>query len=210
MKKITFTLTILLVSSFFATAQVEKGKWFMAGYGQMNFDIGKDKTKAGSTISENDKYFEFNFNPLMGYFVIEKMPVGLFLDSYFDKYKTDNYESKYSQFIIGPFVRYYVLQLDKLFPYAEGRVGIGQYKSKYSDNDTQVETYSSAALGIGASYFFTNHLALDGVLGYRHYGWSYDSEDGGGVKSTASSTKNKYIDNGFMFRLGVTITFGKE
>ena len=211
MKKIIPILMMLLVCNLFTQAQVEKGKWFLAGYSQMNFDVGKDKTKSGSTISENSKYFEFNFNPLAGYFVINKMPVGLFLDSYFDKYKTDNYESKYSQYIIGPFVRYYILQLDKLFPFAEGRIGIGQYKSKYGDNDTQIETYSSALLGVGASYFFAKHLAVDGLLGYKHNAWSYESEEGnGGVKSAASSTTNKYIDNGFMFRIGVTITFGKE
>lgn len=209
MKKIITILMMLLVCNFFAQAQVEKGKWFLAGYSSMSFDIGKSKTKTGSTISENNKYFEFFFNPLMGYFVIEKMPVGLYLDSYLDKYKSDTYESKYSQYAIGPFVRYYFFKFDKLFPYAEGRIGIGQYKSKWSSSDTEVETFTSAAVGVGASYFVAKHLAADAILGYKHDAWAYESDDGGGVKSTLSST-SKSIESGFIFRFGITITFGKE
>jgi hypothetical protein len=209
MKKIIPLLMILLVCNLITLAQVEKGKWFLAGYSHLNFDIGKEKDKIGGTTTEDHKYFEIDFMPAMGYFVIDKLPVGLFLDCYYDKYSSDSYESKTTQFIIGPFVRYYILELNKLFPYAEGRIGIGQHIDKYEDNDPEKSNYSTAQLGVGASYFFTNHLAFDGLLGYKRNVWSYDEEEGGGVKS-ALAEKTKYIDGGLMFRLGIVITFGQE
>lgn len=210
MKKSIIILMTLLACNFFASAQVEKGKWFVAGYGDVNFDIGKEKTKSGSTTSDHYKYFDFDFNPMIGKFVVNKLPVGLFFDSYYYSFTEADYKETETQFIVGPFVRYYILEKNKFFPYAEGRIGLGLWQSKEGDYDPYKETYFATELGVGTSYFFAENLALDALLGYGHSTWTRKGEDnGGGVKSTMSDD-TKYIYSGILFKLGIVVTFGKE
>ncbi|HPT01145.1 MAG TPA: hypothetical protein PLJ84_00980 [Bacteroidales bacterium] len=212
MKKIIPIFMMLLMCSMTSTAQVEKGKWFAAGYGTVNFDFGKEKYKSGGTTSESHKYFELDLNPLIGYFVIDKLPVGLYFDSYFHHYKYayNDDKEKESQFIAGPFVRYYILEMDKFFPFVEGRLGLGLWRSKYDDNDAEKYSFISPQLGIGTSYFFTDHVALDAYLGYSHQAWTDKSEHETGVKSVLADDEYKEMYGAFVFRVGVDITFGKE
>lgn len=210
MKKSIIILMTLLACNFFASAQVEKGKWFVAGYGDVNFDIGKEKSKSGGTTSDHYKYFDFDFNPMIGKFVVNKLPVGLFFDSYYYSFTEEDYKETETQFIVGPFVRYYILEKNKFFPYAEGRLGLGLWRSKESDYDPYKESYFATELGVGTSYFFADNLALDALLGYGHSTWTHKNEDtGGGVKSTMSDD-TKYIYSGIIFKLGIVVTFGKE
>jgi hypothetical protein len=208
MKRILFLLFVLLICNAFSSlAQVEKGKWFVAADGSINFDIGKEKYKTGSTTNSEYSYFDFDFNPMCGYFVIDKLPIGLYFDVYSSSRKDldDNDKSTESQFILGPFARYYITEYKKLFPFVEGRVGFGTYKDKYSGGDTYKESYFSTRIGGGATYFFAENVGLDLLIAYDYDAYTDKSSDNGGKKS--SSTDYKYIYGSVEINIGVVVTF---
>jgi len=199
-----------IMSSF---AQVEKGKWFVAATGNCNFDIGKSKVKYGGTTNENSKYFNFNFNPMVGYFVINKLPVGLYFDVKSGTSKDPDNSDKYkeTQFIVGPFARYYITDFKKLFPYVEARVGLGSSKSKYNDNDADKESYFSTRIGAGGTYFFAKNVGLDLFVGYNYDAWT-DKSPNSAARAPAieSSEETKYTYGSVKINIGVVVTFGKE
>ena len=215
MKKISFLLLVMLIGGIMSSfAQVEKGKWFVAATGNCNFDIGKSKVKYGGTTNENSKYFNFNFNPMVGYFVVNKLPVGLYFDVQSSTSKDPDNSDKYSetQFIVGPFARYYITDLKKLFPYVEARVGLGSSKSKYNDNDPEKESYFSTRIGAGGTYFFAKNVGLDLFVGYNYDAWTDKSSNNSAARAAQieSSQETKYTYGSVKINIGVVVTFGKE
>ena len=206
MKKIQLLLLVVLltcnVMSLFA--QVEKGKWFIAADGSCNFDIGKEKYEYGGTTTDNYKYFEFDFNPMGGYFVIDKLPIGLYFDVYSRSNKASDDGDKYSetQFVVGPFARYYITDIKKLFPFVEGRVGFGTWHEKYTGGDTEKESYFSTRIGGGATYFFTQNVGLDAFIGYDYDVWTSKANE-----NEESDYKSKY--GSVEINFGIVVTFGK-
>jgi len=198
MKKLTISIFALLFLCAPVFAQLQKGNCFAAGYSNLGIDIGTSKTKVGSTTNENYKYSEFFFNPAAGYFITDHLVGGGFLDIYFETYKYSGSDNKdrYSQFILGPILRYYILSFGKLNPYAEARLGIGTYKetNKYSGTeDSYRETYSSIRLGVGSTYFVTEGFGIDAFLGYDYDAWTSKEDEDNGVKSTLSEkSTSKY------------------
>jgi hypothetical protein len=205
MKKNLFLLFVLLACNVISLfAQVEKGKWFVAADGSCNFDIGKEKYKSGGTTHDHYNYFEFDLNPMGGYFVIDKLPVGLYFDVYSYNYKDSDDGDKYNevQLIIGPFARYYITEYKKLFPFVEGRLGFGTYQSKYSGSDADKKSYFSTRLGGGATYFFTENVGLDGFIGYDYDAWT--AKESGGID------EYKTFYGSVEVNFGIVVTFGKQ
>jgi outer membrane protein len=211
-KNIILISTLLFCSLMSSYAQVDKGKWFVSAYGSLNFDIGKEKYEENGSSTSEYNYFEVDFNPMAGYFVIDKLAAGLYFDSYLYNSQENGEDYKYTetQFIVGPFARYYILEYNHLFPYAQGSIGIGTYKEKYSDeSDTYKETFFDTRLGAGASYFFTNHVAIDLFAGYDHHAWTHKYDEGSGVKSTLSNEET-WLYGSFIMNIGIAVTFGQE
>jgi len=211
MKKRFVILLLLLFGSSLLFAQVEKGKWFVAGYSNFGLDIGTNKYKSGGTTTENYKYSDFGFLPEAGYFVLDKLVTGLFID--FDRY-TEKYESGDKDFdtkiIIGPFVRYYIAEYKKLWPYAEGRVGIGseKYTNSYESDYEQKYSYFTTRLGAGATYFVTNHVGIDLFMGYDYDVWTNKSDNASASKQASSESGGKDKYGSFEMNIGVVVTIG--
>jgi hypothetical protein len=212
MKKHSLILILLLMSSGILFAQVEKGNLFLAGYSNLGLDIGKNKNKSGGVTADNYSYSEFFINPEAGYFILDNLMVGGFLDFYYDsdKYASDR-QDKYSKIIIGPNVRYYILKFGKLMPYGEVRLGVGTENSKYrysssdSYNSTK-STYVTARVGAGGTYFFTDNLGLDAFAGYDYDAWTTKNDD---AVDSPTSTKNTNFYSSLEMNLGLVFTIGK-
>jgi outer membrane protein len=215
-KLLSLTMLLLFVSSI-AFAQVEKGKWFIAGYSNLGLDIGKEKyeypdgASKSSSVSEY-KYTEFDFNPYVGYFVIEKLPVGLFIDySYWkEKEKDDDYSWKSTSMAIGPFVRYYITELKGFYPYAEGKIGFGSSK-EIEEWDGGEEEYKmnlfTYKFGIGSTYFLTQNVGLDLFLGYDYDSYKYKGDED--VKKSTNSADMTESYSSLEVNLGIIVTLGK-
>jgi hypothetical protein len=208
-KTIILSMILVLASGLIATAQTEKGKFFVAGSSRLGLNIGTEKhTADDSKIS----YYDFNFQPKVGYTVINNLVAGLFIDMdfYSNKPKTgDGYSDKSSTFIIGPFARYYIHVSDKLVPYAEAEIGFGvdNYHYRYSSTDVWSKTDESVfryRIGGGATYFFNENVGADAFLGFSH-----DSYNQKNVNSGERASDSKYIYNEFVMQLGVVVMLGK-
>ena len=208
MKKQFSILFVLLFSSSFLLAQVEKGKCYVAGYSNFGLDVGKYKVKSGGTTSDVYKYTDFTFKPEAGYFLIDKLAAGVFIDLYLSKEKhTVGDDYKDNKIIIGPFVRYYILNINGLMPYAEGRVGFGSEKYGYSSNINK-STYFTTKIGAGATYFIGDNVGIDLFLGYDHDVWTYKNNSSADQSNASSDTKDMY--GSFEMNIGIVATFGKK
>jgi len=204
MRKLLPLFLMLLFMSSIAFAQVEKGKWFIAGYSNLGLDIGKNKTKSGSTTTENYKYSNFNITPEVGYFVMDKLVAGLYIDFYRDAQKYDDGDKDFTtNFILGPFVRYYIMEYKGLWPYVEGRVGFGteNYTNNYNSDWESKYSYFTTKLGAGATYFVTKHVGFDLFMGYDYDVWT-DKTD------SNNESKEKY--GSFELNIGLVVTIGKN
>lgn len=206
MKKILLILAVIIMSALASMAQMQKGNYLVAGYSNLGIDIGSWKNNSGSDIVDESKYTEFYFEPQVGYFVMDKLSTGLFFDFYHSSDKYDNGDKYiYNKFIIGPFARYYITEFNKLWPYAEFRLGVGANKdvTKYSSggDNTNSARYFSTRFGVGGTYMVSEKVGLDTFLGYDFDRWSHDlPADSKAAENVASDTYSS-----IEFNVGIVI-----
>ncbi len=212
MKKQYIILLLLLLGSSIVFAQVEKGKCYFAATSNLGIDIGKYKWESsnGGSVTEY-KYSQFFLHPEAGYFVIDKLVAGVFIS--YDYYKeaaqaeTDTWKN--TTFTIGPFVKYYILDYKKLWPYATAGIGFGTDKTTQgwdggsSENKYGILIYR---IGGGATYFLSDNVGLDLFLGYNH---NVSTDKNASVDKSMNSTHSKDIDGTFEMSIGIVATFGK-
>lgn len=166
-------------------AQIEKGNFFFGGSSNLSFFAGAEKVKTGSTTNDGYKYSSFNFLPAVGYFVINKLPVGIFVDLSLSKQKSKypDVVSSYSYAMIGSFARYYVTEINGFIPFGEIKLGIGSGKSIYDYNGSEnEEKYSMThiSVGAGATYFVTENVGIDFLINCAFDSERYDAPSGEG------------------------------
>jgi opacity protein-like surface antigen len=143
-------LTMLAIVSFFAVgafAQIQKGNAMVGG--SAGFQNGDDATQV-------------SLSPKVGYFVIDKLAIGASLDVEFAKAGDD----KSTSFGLSPFARYYLTDGTPLKVFGEAGFGIARIKISGFD-----DTFKSnqIGLGIGASYFLNDNVAVDAIFGYNSF-----------------------------------------
>jgi hypothetical protein len=188
------------------TAPITKGKYLVAGSNRLGLNVGSLNQKSGSSSSKSS-YYNFDFQPRVGYFVIDNLAAGLFMDVniYGQTAKDEgNLNDKGATFIIGPFARYYIPVFDKLVPFAEAQVGFGidNYKYRYStatDWSKTNEGVFTFRLGGGATYFFNDIVGADLFLGFLRDSYKYKDTGSGGERASDS----KYIYSEFIMQLGI-------
>jgi hypothetical protein len=185
-----------------------KGKYLVGGASRLGFNLGVEKWISGSSESKTS-YYNFDFMPKAGYFFIDNLAAGLFIDFNIYSYKAKDegmISDKGTTFIIGPFARYYIPVCDKLVPFAEAQVGFGidNYKSRYYSTSDWVKTNENVItfrLGGGATYFFNDIVGADLFLGFQHDTYKYKDTGSGGERS--SDSKINY--NEFVMQLGIVV-----
>ncbi len=211
-KAIILSLVFALISGMSALAQLDKGQWFVAGSNRLELNIGGQKDNNNGEVDESSKqsYFDFDFQPRVGYAFINNLATGIFMDIdiYSSKFKDDDgYQVKGATFILGPFARYYFDICDKLVPYAEAQIGggIDNYKDTYNSGGDWYkynETVFAYRIGGGATYFFNDIVGLDAFLGFNHESYKHKGDDGG---ESRSDHYEKVIYNEFLMQLGIVV-----
>jgi hypothetical protein len=163
MKKIT-TLTLLLVFlSVSSKSQITKGNWMLGGvvsYASTNYN--SENYGAPHTI------YDLELKPNIGYFFIDKLAAGI---------KTgigitgDKRVGNYTDFNIGPFFRYYLLNKDKnVNILSEGMYQYGFEGSlSGSNNSTPKNTFTFSA---GPVIYFNTVVGLEFLISYSSYKFS--------------------------------------
>ena len=209
-RKSCLTVILVVMISFLSHAQIEKGNVFFGGSSNLGFTAGAQKIKSGSTTADGYKYSSFDFQPMAGYFIIDKLPVGLFVDLSMSSQKFDDpkMEYSYSYALVGPFARYYVTDINGLMPYGEVRFGVGSGKTKsvYMGSENE-EKYSLLhfAIGIGGTYFVTENVGVDLLINYGVDSEKWDAEPNG---ERSEGDKVTYSYSGIGFKLGFVISLG--
>ena len=212
MKPGSVLVVLLFLSSTVVFGQLEKGNIFIQGSSSIGFSSEKYTYISGGTSTESSKSTSFRFSPKVGYFIIDNLPVGLLMDIYTYKNKAIDSDNKNTnnEFLIGPFARYYFLAQEKLKPMAEVYAGFGGSKAKYEYSSyTNESQYGiiKIGFGVGASYFVTNNVAIDMLIGYNSSRYKLKSETSA-ARSAASEQEDqtdKYAGLGISIGVVVTI-----
>lgn len=99
-----------IISTFIwltANSQISKGYWLLGG--NADFKSSTEKSALRETTTKLD-FIGYNVNPNVGYFILDKLAIGLNANISSSKYNEDKTSVGYG---LGPFARYYFLKPDK-------------------------------------------------------------------------------------------------
>jgi hypothetical protein len=185
-----------------AFAQLQKGNVFLAGSTNSSLTVGSSGSSSnGGTF--NFEYTKITFSPIAGYFVIDNLPVGVFIDL---KYENLYNQEKSRTIEYGAFARYYILDANKFNPFLEGRLGFGNSITKYKYYNSEVSgSIFSGRVGAGCTYLFNKHVGLDLLL-------AYDYKKTKKEQSSEIGNPNNFTNktNDFTLNLGLVVLLGKK
>jgi outer membrane protein len=205
MKLIKSIFIALIIFSFTSTyAQETKGKILIGGSSAFGISSTSNKAKTDNDSWDLSKQFDFSFVPMVGFFVINGLAIGLDAEVKYNSFKeTSKYSSHYTDktttLVAGPFIRYYIGK-GKVKPYAHISAGGGQYKEVNEQNMGGTTTYKYSVFAIkaggGIGIFLNDHVALDLGLQY-FYTSSKQKED--------NPANGKNLMGNFGFAAGIVV-----
>ncbi len=185
-QKCLLIAVMLMIFSMVTVAQTEKGKIIVSGSSRLNFSSESSKVEVdGEQMGEKEKTTEFGLNPMVGYFFMDNLAVGLSLDFTTGKYD----EEKITSLLIGPAARYYFLE-DKIRPFVQAEVLIGSEKW----DDSKYNSFSYGAGG-GVAFFLNEFISLD--LGLNVVQCTEKDKDDGEMGDFKYKTTGVYFEGGF-------------
>ena len=147
-------LALLCTSPLFA--QYQKSTMMIGGTGGLNI-----------TSADGNSVFSFNLNPDVGVFITDQAAVGGVLR--FNISTSDGATA--TSFGIGPFVRYYLDKAENtsrpVFLTADFGFETAGISSDFFDSS---ESGIFGGGGVGLSFFVTESVAIDGILGLNYSG----------------------------------------
>ncbi|WP_021192240.1 outer membrane beta-barrel protein [Sphingobacterium sp. B16(2022)] len=209
MKKLLLTLTAVAGLTFASQAQefgFKKTDFIVEG----NFSAN---TKNNKTAEKKEN--SFNFNPSVGYFVSDKVAVGL--DFNFGNLKATDYSgtndtyNKSSNFGVGAYGRYYFLDLGSRFKtYAQLAAGYQQRTGEVNNGTTTTDIPKvkgfGAGAGLGMNYFVTENIAINfGLTDLLSFGTA--KEDGGKSSNEFNANINSFNNFFDTAKFGLTFKF---
>jgi phosphate/sulfate permease len=169
MKKIVLVICFMTALGFHIVGQTEmpisKAHYFaggVIGFGTKTLDAINGEI----TISQRTNSLELS--PNFGYFIINKMALGLKANSIFTKTKflTNGESIKESKFLLSPFIRYYV------YSGFFGETDFGFGKIKYEEDKGSI---LRGILCLGYSIFLNDKISLEPILSLEKYKENWNS-----------------------------------
>jgi len=205
MKKLLLTLTAVAGLTLASNAQefgFEKGNFIVEG----SFGVSTLNNK-----NDDSKESSFQITPKAGYFVTDKIAVGVSLGYGQDKNTTNpaagKHEETESAFSAGVFGRYYFLDLGSRFKtYTEAGVGYVNSTIEETDVDKLKANGFGAGLGLGVNYFLTDKIAVNFALA-DIINYSTAKVDVDGAESVSSFNANVNVFNNFFSTAKFGLTF---
>ena len=177
MKKVFFSL-IAVCFLFTAKAQLTKSNWLVGGTGSFSF-------MSPNTVNGNTKTTIVNLAPNIGYFFIDKFASGIrltFYDDHINYGQPNNNSITFSNYSIGPFIRYYFLPVDKQYNIiTEGNYQFGNEKVQTS-NSLTTSNSNSFSFAAGPVIYFNSSVGIEFLLNYTSSGNNINSKRGNSFK----------------------------
>lgn len=170
MKKLFLVGALALFAA--VNAQMEKGSWVIGGSTTIGFNNVSTKYSAGNNSSTEPSISTFTLTPSVGYFVQDKLAVGLDLGFVTMSQKDGSDKYTVSTLSAMPAATYYFKSATNLVPYLGAGVGYASTKSteKYNGNSytETVDGFAWKAKG-GLVYLINQNIGVDVGASYNQY-----------------------------------------
>ena len=153
MNKILKTIALTILLCYTANAQITKGNWMVGGSG--NFSSTVAESKSSNFPTSESKGMSVNLSPTFGYFVADKLALGVSPVFGYSKIDGANNNTSYGA---GPFIRYYLLKPEKL-------INILTHISYYYGS-SGTSTSNNINFKTGPAIFLNSSVALELTLEY--------------------------------------------
>ncbi len=195
-----FFLSATLALTINSFGQLDKKTWLLGETGSF-YTYNGDYTSTSNT--NTTKVTNIDIKASIGYFPVDKLVVGLRPSFFFNKGKIyrNSIEageiSSNTQFLIGPFARYYFLEKEKQFNI------LADISYLFGTNTVPFPPTTKGSLGefsvsTGIEAFFNNSVGVEFLIGYKT-----KQED---IKGTTGYTDKK---SGFQIGIGFQIHLEK-
>lgn len=207
MKKILLSVAVL------ALTMTASAQYFVGGSVDLNTTGGN--TKVDGVKADHDKTFGFNINPKVGYFLSDKVAVGIGAGFGMSK-DTDKTTTPGSDIVatatewnVAPFMRYYAMEFGAFSVFAEAQLGVGGYNTKVKTNGVEVKGTPAMTYGLivtpGVSYKLSKCIDLEANLNFMNLGYT-----GTYSNDKDSKTKTSTSNFGFGFDSSNVTDFGSD
>lgn len=165
MKQAILFTTLVFSFSFSSIAQLDKKNWLVGGSGSFN---SKNDNFQATTVTSEYTRTSIQLSPNIGYFIADKLSVGLKTSLSWNKNKGLTANTTYStstatRFDYGPFLRYYFLDKEKPFNLlADVTYQLGNLKLTADKGNR-----SNLSFMAGPVIYFNSSIGLELLLGYK-------------------------------------------
>lgn len=174
MKKLLLAGAVALFG--LSNAQMTKGDWVISGDTGVGFNNVTTTIKVGDQSLEGPKVNTFSISPSVGYFVIDKLAVGIELGYINATTKYQGLKSKTSSFSVMPTATYYFANSSKLVPFLGAGIGYASVKSSGQTNfmgmiassETTTDGLAWKVKG-GVTYMATQSLGINLGVSYDQF-----------------------------------------
>lgn len=174
MKKLLLTGAVALFG--LSNAQMTKGDWVISGDTGVGFNNVTTTVKVGDQSVDGPKVNTFSISPSVGYFVIDKLAVGIELGYINATTKYQGLKSKTSSFSVMPTATYYFTNSSKLVPFLGAGIGYASVKNSGETNfmgliassETTTDGLAWKVKG-GVTYMATQSLGINLGVSYDQF-----------------------------------------
>ena len=202
------TLLSLLTAGSLLSQVLNKGNFVIGstvGFSTASSNVNQTMNGVEQDV-DGPSSLQISVAPNVGYFLIDNLTLGIGMDYTFSRLEENNQDrTDDSDFLFGPFVRYY-------YPVEEGMAffflldfGFGNSSDEQLINDSKQKVSSNIfAVGFGPGFtiYSSKNIGIESILKYNFARSEFDTESGGIKTSTVNRT------NQFDVSLGVQFYFG--
>ena len=205
MKNLFLTMVIAGITAFSAQAQT-----YFAG-GKIGFDYSDGKSSYGSSSSNRPSNVSFEFSPMLGYYLSDKLGAGvkITLGMGATNNRAEYEQTKNNSFDWGfsPFLRYTLLTRGDFSVLAEGGVGVfgSTSKSTYGSDSNKGPRQFGFDIGVMPvlSFSLTPMVSIEASSNLAWFGFTVESEKRGSGDSQSKETGTSFgfgVDSNNFFR----------
>ncbi|WP_294308977.1 OmpW family outer membrane protein [uncultured Chryseobacterium sp.] len=174
MKKLLLAGAVALFG--LSNAQMTKGDWVISGNTGFGFNNVTTKVKAEGQSADGPKVSTFSLTPSVGYFVIDKLAVGIDLGLTSATTKYEGTKSTTTSFSVMPTATYYFSNDSKFVPFLGAGIGYASVKNKgevnfmglSSSDETTTDGLAWRVKG-GVTYMATQSLGINLGVSYDQF-----------------------------------------
>lgn len=174
MKKLLLAGAVALFG--LSNAQMTKGDWVVSGNTGFGFNNVTTTVKAGGESADGPKVSTFSITPSVGYFVIDKLAVGIDLGLTSATTKYEGTKTTTTSFSVMPTATYYFANDSKFIPFLGAGIGYASVKNKGEMNvlgvsasdETTTDGLAWKVKG-GVTYMATQSLGINLGVSYDQF-----------------------------------------